>query len=62
MLEEIEKSKKIAMDKYKADEMKRLQEEREKIRKDREARELELERAKNKALQEPDDGMLTQVK
>ena len=45
-LQEIERSKEIALKKFKAEEIKRMEEEREKIRKEREAKEQELERDK----------------
>ena len=57
-LQEIERSKEIALKKFKAEELKRMAEEREKMRREREAKELELEREKSKALREPEDGML----
>ena len=50
------------MEKFKADELKRMADNREKLRKEREAKELELEREKNKALVEPDDGLMNQYK
>ena len=43
-LQEIERSKEIALKKFKAEEMKRMEDEREKMRKEREAQEDELER------------------
>lgn len=61
-MDEIERTKQVVLEKYKADEMKRMTEEREKLRKEREARELELERSKQLALREPEDGLLNQFK
>ena len=41
-LEEIERSKKVAIERFKMEELRRMEEEREKMRKDREAKEREM--------------------
>lgn len=57
-LDEIESSKRLALERYKADELKRMAEERENLRQEREVKDREF----HQGLVEPESGMLNKYK